>query len=271
MTTSMIIALILLPAIGLVAGIGLGIAAHFMAVKENEKAKAIREVLPGANCGACGFSGCSGYAEALATSPNIKVTLCTVGGDAVAQEIGSILGVTAEKMTPMCAVVRCAGSVDASEKKAEYSGIQSCRAAAMLYNGGNACRFGCIGLGDCAAVCDQNAVSIRRGVAVIDAEKCKACGKCVTACPKQVIAVIPKGSVPYVACRNSDKAPETKKVCSAGCLGCRMCSKVCEADAIAFEGGRAVIDSAKCIGCGKCAEACKFGVIKKTGLVKIDT
>ena len=115
-----ILAIIILPLIGLVAGIGLGIAAKFMAVKENEKAKALREVLPGANCGACGFSGCSGYAEALSESANLRTNLCPVGGDEVAEKLSDILGVKAAKTVPMRAVVRCAGSLDVTEKKADY-------------------------------------------------------------------------------------------------------------------------------------------------------
>ncbi len=257
-----ILALILLPAIGLVAGVGLGVAAHFMKVEENEKAKALRECLPGANCGACGFSGCSGYADALAESPNLKSNLCTVGGDAVAAAISEILGTKAEKTVPRRAVVRCAGTSDAREKKALYHGIESCRAAAMVQSGGNGCLYGCIGLGDCARVCDNDAIDVRNGVAVVDESRCFACGKCATACPKSIIEIIPKGKYPYVACMNADRGAETKAVCSAGCIGCRACVKVCECGAIEMIGSRARIDSTKCIRCGKCLAACKFGVIK---------
>lgn len=258
-----LLAIILLPAIGLVAGVGLGVAAHFMKVEENEKAKAIRAELPGANCGACGFSGCSGYAEALAEAEGTKTNLCTVGGDAVAERISEILGVKAEKTVPKRAVVRCAGTVDAAKKKALYQGIATCRAAAQLQNGGNACAYGCLGLGDCAAACDNDAITVRRGVAVVEEGKCFACGKCVSACPKGIIEIIPKGARPYVSCMNSDKGPETKAVCTAGCIGCRMCLKACESDAIEMIGGRAYIHPEKCIGCGACVGACKFGVIKK--------
>ena len=259
----MILALILLPAIGLVAGVGLGVAAHFMKVEENEKAKAIRDCLPGANCGACGFSGCSGYADALAESPNLKTNLCTVGGDAVAVAISEILGTKAEKTAPKRAIVRCAGTLDATDKKALYHGIDTCRAASMLHNGGNACAYGCIGLGDCMRACENDAISIRRGVAVVDESLCFACGKCAVACPKGIIEIIPKGEYPYAACMNVDKGAETKAVCTAGCIGCRMCLKACEHGAIEMIGGRARIDSSKCTACGKCVTACKFGVIKR--------
>ena len=258
-----ILAIILVPSIGLIAGVGLGVAAHFMKVEENEKAKALREVLPGANCGACGFSGCSGYAEALANSPHLKTNLCTVGGDAVAEKISEILGVAAEKTSPKRAVVRCSGTVDATKKKALYQGIQTCQAAAMLQNGSGSCLYGCIGLGDCAAACDNSAISVRQGVAVVDESKCFACGKCVSACPKKIIEIIPKGTYPYVACMNVDTGAKTKAVCTAGCIGCRMCVKACEHGAIEMIGARAYIHSDQCVGCLKCVDACKFGVIKK--------
>ena len=258
-----ILALILLPVIGLIAGVGLGVAAHFMKVEENEKAKAIRACLPGANCGACGFSGCSGYADALAESKGLKTNLCTVGGDAVAEEISEILGTKAEKTVPRRAVVRCAGSLDASVKKAIYFGISSCRAASAVQSGGNGCLYGCLGFGDCALACDNDAIEIRNGVAVVDESKCFACGKCAAACPKSIIEIVPKGEYPYAACMNADKGAETKAVCSAGCIGCRACLKACESGAVEMIGFRAHIDSSKCTRCGKCVEACKFGVIKK--------
>ena len=259
----LLLALILLPAIGLIAGVGLGVAAHFMKVEENEKAKAIRACLPGANCGACGYSGCSGYADALAESSHLKTNLCTVGGDAVAEAISEILGTKAEKTVPRRAVIRCAGSLDASAKKALYHGMSSCRAALGVQNGGNGCLYGCLGLGDCARACDNDAIEIRNGVAVVDESKCFACGKCAAACPKSIIEIIPKGEYPYVACMNADKGAETRAVCTAGCIGCRACFKVCESGAIEMIGFRARIDSSKCTRCGKCIEACKLGVIKK--------
>ena len=259
----LVLALILLPAIGLIAGVGLGVAAHFMKVEENEKAKALRACLPGANCGACGFSGCSGYADALAESPNLRTNLCTVGGDGVAKAISEILGTKAEKTVPRRAVVRCAGTHDAREKKALYEGVSTCRAAAMVQNGGNGCAYGCLGFGDCARACDNDAISVLNGVAVVEEDKCFACGKCAAACPKSIIEIIPKGEYPYAACMNVDKGAETKAVCSAGCIGCRACLKACESGAIEMIGARARIDSAKCTACGKCVAACKFGVIKK--------
>ncbi len=257
---AVLIAVLLLCGIGLLLGVGLGLAAHFMSVKEDEREVAIREVLPGANCGACGFSGCAGYAKALSESRGLRTNLCPVGGDAVAAEIAAILGTTAAKTEKKTARVRCRGGEDCRVKRADYEGISTCRAAAALYNGGSACAYGCIGLGDCMAVCDAGAISVRMGVAVVDESLCVACGKCKAACPKQLITITPI-TKPTVLCRNPDKGPATKAVCTAGCVGCRLCEKACPSGAIVMESGVARVSRSKCTGCGACVDACKFGVI----------
>ena len=255
------IPVLIVGAVALIAGVGLGIANHFFAVKGDERAEAIQKELPGANCGACGYSGCSGYAAALSSDPSVKTNLCVVGGDAVAEKIASILGLDAEKTERRVAEVMCRGTEDCTSRRFAYNGIASCKAQAQLYGGGGACRFGCLGCGDCAAACEFGAIAVCRGVAVVDAALCKGCGQCVSACPKGIITLVLARPHAEVFCSNTDKAAATKAVCSAGCLGCKMCAKVCPSDAITFDGGRAVISAEKCVSCGKCAEACKFGVI----------
>lgn len=255
-------AVLLVSGIGLLAGVFLVVANRFMAVEENETAKKLREVLPGANCGACGFSGCSGYAEALANSPHIQTTLCVVGGDKVASEISDILGVKGGKTKPRCAVVRCAGTDEAATHMAMYDGIATCRAASLVYGGGKGCRYGCIGYGDCVAVCESDAIQICNGVARVDVSRCVGCGKCASACPRSVIAIWPKEEAhAFVPCLNPDKGPATKAVCKAGCIGCRACAKVCESGAISFNGNLAAVDPEKCTGCGACVQACRPGVM----------
>lgn len=256
-----VIAVLLLGGTGLLLGVGLGLAAHFMAVKENETAKAILAVLPGANCGACGFSGCAGYANALAESRGVRTGLCPVGGDAVAAQIAEILGTTAAKAEKKTARVRCRGTEDCRVSLADYTGIPTCRAAASVYSGGSACAYGCLGFGDCASVCEVNAITIRRGVATVDERVCVGCGKCKDACPKSLITVTPV-TAPTVLCRNPDKGAATKAVCTAGCVGCRMCEKACPSGAIVMEGGVARVSRSKCTGCGACVTACRFGVIR---------
>ena len=179
----------------------------------------------------------------------------------MAEKIASILGLDAEKAERRVARVMCRGSEDCTSKRFAYSGISSCKAQAQLYGGGGACRFGCIGCGDCASACEFGAIQVCRGVAVVDAALCKGCGQCVSACPKKIITLTLARPHAEVFCSNTDKAAATKAVCSVGCLGCKMCAKVCPSDAITFDGGRAVISAEKCTSCGKCAEACKFGVI----------
>lgn len=251
--------------IALLAGIGLGVANRYMAVKGDPKAEAIEKELPGANCGACGFSGCKGYAAALSQSPNLRTNLCAVGGEEVAKKISAILGVAPAAVEKKCAQVHCRGSMDCTGKKMEYQGISSCKAAAALYGGGGNCRFGCIGLGDCAAACDFGAIQVCGGVAMVVSVACRACGKCVNACPKQLISLVPAHKAAAVLCSNTDKGAQTKAACTAGCLGCRLCAKVCTEGAISFREGLAVVDRDKCIGCGKCRDACKFGVMLLLG------
>ncbi len=255
-----LLATLLLAGIGLLLGIGLGLAAHFMSVKENEKAAAILSELPGANCGACGFSGCAGYANALAESPGVRSNLCPVGGDAVAGKIAEILGTKAQKTVKKTARVRCRGTLECRTRSADYEGISSCRAAMAHYNGGSGCLYGCIGLGDCASVCDAGAISIRAGVAVVDEALCVACGKCKDACPKTLITLTPV-SAPTVLCRNPQKGKETRAVCKTGCIGCRLCEKACPSGAIVMENGVARVSRSKCTGCGACVSACPAGVI----------
>ena len=259
--TGVLIAVILLCATGLLLGVGLGVANHFMGIKEDPAVSALKEILPGANCGGCGFSGCAGYAEALAKSKNIRTNLCSVGGDEVARQIAAILGTEAKAVERTVARVRCRGTSESCKRRADYQGVSSCRAAMPYYNGGSACAYGCIGLGDCVHACDAGAIAIRQGVATVNEALCVGCGKCVLACPKDRITVLPV-KIPTVLCGNPEKGAQTKAVCSVGCVGCRMCERACPAGAITVTDGLARIDKSKCVGCGSCAAACKFGVIR---------
>ena len=174
--------------IGLLAGIVLAVASVVMAVPKDEKAEALEAILPGANCGACGYSGCPGYAAAMAKGEAVP-GLCSPGGADVAKKCGEILGSGDVAMERKAAFVRCMGSADNTTEKMEYDGLESCTAASLLNGGGSSCRFGCLGLGDCLKVCDYGAIEVCNGVAVIDPEKCVACGKCAEACPRHVITM----------------------------------------------------------------------------------
>ena len=258
-------AVLVLGIMGAVFGAVLAIASKVFAVKTDERLPKLIEALPGANCGACGFTGCDGYAKAL-LQPGTKTNLCVPGGAEAAKKLAAVLGVEAEETVRNVAVVKCSGTCEVTQPKAEYRGIQSCSAAKLLFGGPGSCTYGCIGYGDCAAVCPQKAISIDRGVAFADAASCIGCGLCAKQCPQGVIALVPETAKSVVACSNRDKGAMTRKACSIGCIGCMKCAKNCEADAITVSGNLAAIDYAKCTGCGKCAEVCTTGCIRLVDL-----
>lgn len=259
---SVLFAIIIVGVIGVIAGIGLAICSVLMEVKKDEKIEKIREALPGANCGACGYSGCDGYAEAVAKG-EAEPNLCAPGGEASAKSIGEILGTDVANVVKKKAVVVCNGDCNHVGTKVNYKGIKTCAAVNMLYNGDSACEYGCLGYGDCVAACTFDAITVVDNKAQIDIEKCSGCGKCVKICPKSVIALKPATSKVAVLCQNKDKGVATKKVCSVGCIGCKKCTKICEHDAIQVENNLAIIDTEKCTNCGKCAAECPVGCIKE--------
>ncbi len=252
---AIIIAVAAVTIIGIVCAVLLSVASKVMAVEEDPLAEEIRECLPGANCGACGFAGCDGYAAALAQG-DVKTNLCIPGGDETARKISELKGVSFEAAEKRFAVVNCCGDCDVSVKKARYEGIESCTGAKLFYGGDNSCTFGCLGLGDCASVCPSDAICIENGLARIDARLCTGCGTCVSKCPNKLITVIPDGQKVFVACSNTDKGAKTGKDCSKGCIGCKKCEKECPVQAITVINNNAVIDYSKCNSCGHCAEIC---------------
>lgn len=256
----LLLPILIVAGIGLVAGLGLAIASIVMAVPKNEKAEKVLELLPGANCGACGFSGCSGYAEALAKGEAAS-GLCSPGGAEVAAAIAEALGTDAGEVEYKTALVHCMGTYDNTSDKMEYQGLRSCAAAAQFFGGVGSCSFGCMGLGDCASACDYGAITVCNGVASIHPEKCKGCSKCVAACPKKLISFVPLKTQAVVRCSNCDKGGQTRKVCKTGCIGCMRCVKVCEAGAVEVKNFLARVNSERCTGCGKCVEICTQGCI----------
>lgn len=256
---AILIAVLVVGVIGLVVAVVLSFASFFFAVKVDERVEKLTEVLPGANCGACGYSGCSGYAQALADG-KAQPGQCPVGGDTVAKSVSKILGVEASASVPKSARVMCSGSCDNTSKRADYKGIQSCAAANQILGGSGKCSYGCIGLGDCVNACEFDAVKVCNGVAVVNEDKCRACKKCVIACPKGLISIVNKKSA-AVLCSNFDKGAQTKDDCKVGCIGCMKCQKVCEVGAVKVERFKASVDPELCTLCGKCAEACPKGII----------
>ncbi len=260
MLVSVLTAVAVVAGIGLLIGLILSIASIVMAVPKNEKAEQVLSVLPGANCGACGYSGCSGYAEALSKG-EATVGLCSPGGEQCAADIAAVLGVDAGTTEKKIAVVQCQGSLDNTDYRATYQGTQSCLAAQKLGGGLTACAYGCMGLGDCERVCPYGAIRVCNGVAMVDNERCKACGLCVKACPRRIIALVPEKRAAVSRCMNRDKGAVTRKLCSTGCIGCKKCEKACPVNAVTVSGFCAVVDNEKCIGCKKCIKECPQGVI----------
>ena len=254
-------ALLVVAIVGLIAGIMLALASHFFAVPENETVKAVRECLPGANCGACGFAGCDAYAEAVAEG-KAEANACIPGGADVAAQLSSILGVDASASAPKVAYVNCTGDCSAVTEKTVYEGLQSCKAASMIYGGPSSCKFGCIGLGDCVAECPVNAISVKDNLARIDKNACIGCGKCVKTCPNNVISLVSQDIAVAVACNNKEKGAAARKNCTNACIGCKKCEKTCQYDAIKVVDNLAVIDYEKCQNCGECASACPTGCLK---------
>ena len=255
-------AVILVAVIGLVLGLGLAVASIVMAVPVDKKAEAVRECLPGANCGACGFSGCDGYASALSKGETDNTALCAPGGNAVSKQIAEVLGLEAAEVMPTAAVVLCRGHYGDAKRKYEYSGVESCRMAAQLFAGPKECVYGCIGLGDCISVCEYDAIHICDGVARINPIECHACKMCLKTCPKGLIEMMPLNRITAaVLCKNHDKGAVTRKECTAGCIGCMKCVKACEYGAVKVENFAAHVDYDKCVGCGECHKACPVGVI----------
>ncbi len=257
-----LLAVLLVSGIGLIAGLGLAIASKVMAVPVDEKAEQITEVLPGANCGACGFSGCAGYASALSGGKTAATNMCAPGGSDVAAKVAEIMGVSASAVVPTAAVVLCQGNSVNSQDKMNYKGVKSCRMASQLYGGAKECTYGCLGLGDCMDACEYDAIHICDGVARISPIACHSCKKCVTTCPKGIIKMMPLG-IPKAAvlCNNKEKGAVARKHCKAACIGCMKCVKACEFGAITFDNFLATVDTEKCTGCGKCHEVCPVGAI----------
>lgn len=260
--TAIIFAAAVVGGTGLVVAILLGIASEAFKVPVDEKEVAVRACLPGNNCGGCGYPGCDGLAKAIAQG-EAPVGACPVGGPAAAAKIAEIMGVEAGDTAKQVAYVKCAGTCEVAKEKYNYSGLQDCVSAMVSPGAGpKACAYGCMGLGSCVKACEFDAIHVVNGIAVVDKEKCVACGKCIATCPKALIELIPYEANYAVQCSSKDMGKDVKASCSVGCIGCRMCTKVCEFGAITVENNLAHIDQTKCTGCGACAAKCPVKIIK---------
>lgn len=257
---SILVAVAILGVMGLAFGIILGIAAKVFEVPVNAKIVQVRGALPGANCGACGFPGCDGLAEAIAEG-KAPVNACPVGGESCAAEIAKIMGAEAGATEKQVARVLCNGTCTNATEKYKYEGITDCRAAALVAGGSKTCSYGCLGYGSCEKVCNFDAIRIKDGVAVIDKEKCTSCKACIEVCPKQIIELVPYKQKVVVDCKNHKTGKVVKDSCQVGCIGCQMCVRACPFDAMEFEDNLAFINYDKCTNCRICANTCPTGAI----------
>lgn len=266
MTGIIIWTVVILSGLGLLLSLLLFFVAKKFKVEEDPRIDEIEKVMPGANCGGCGFAGCRAFADAAVKAPNLDNNYCPVGGNEVMKKVAAILGYEIKEKAPQVAVVRCNGSCENRPRTNVYDGVQSCKVKAALYSGDTGCAFGCVGCGDCVAACRFGALSMDAltGLPTVDESKCTACGSCVKACPKNIIELRnkgPRGMRVYVSCVNKDKGGVARKACSAACIGCGKCVKVCEKEAISVQDNLAYIDFTKCKLCKKCVAECPTGAI----------
>jgi len=247
--------------IGVFAGLILTVAAKFMAVKEDETAVAILEVLPGANCGACGFAGCADYASALAADRSLPINACPPGGAAVTRALSDLLGLEFADSAGQFAVMHCSGTCDKTSYVMEYQGTQTCASNKLFFGGRGACQAGCLGFGDCQTVCNYNAITMENGLAKINRFRCIGCGLCAKACPNNLIQIISADKRIVVGCSTKNPPEKTEEVCQVGCIACGACVESCKLDAIHIVDGVAVVDYEKCKNCGMCAKVCPKNII----------
>ncbi|MDR1223739.1 MAG: Fe-S cluster domain-containing protein [Tannerella sp.] len=262
----MYIAIILLGIIGATAAFILFILSKKFEVKEDPRIALVLEALPGANCGGCGYPGCSGFAVACVKAESLEDLSCPVGGAGVMKSVAAIMGKDAGETVPKVAVVRCNGTCDARPRTSEYDGARNCSIAASLYGGETGCSFGCLGLGDCVDACTFGAIHInlQTGLAEVREDKCVSCGACVKACPKNILEMRKKGPKSrriFVSCINKDRGGIARKACSSACTGCSKCLKECTFGAITVENNLAYIDDVKCRLCRKCVAVCSTNAI----------
>ena len=266
MTNTVIWTIAIITILGVLLALVLFLVAKKFKVEEDPRIDEVEKVMPGANCGGCGFAGCRAFAEAAVKADDLDGIFCPVGGNDVMAKVADILGYEVKAKDPEVAVVRCNGTCEARPRVNEYDGFATCAVKAALYTGDTGCAYGCLGCGDCVEACQFGALSMNpaTGLPVVDEQKCTACGACVKACPKLVIELLPKGPRGMrvlVSCVNKDKGPAVKKACANACIGCGICEKTCMHDAVTVAANLARIKPDKCKLCRECEAMCPTGAI----------
>ena len=260
-TTSLIWVVAIVAVLAILFAVLIVLVSKLCFVKEDERIGKVSENLAGANCGGCGYAGCSDFAKALVEG-KASISDCNATSNQAKAEIANILGIEFCATAQKVAVVKCAGGLN-SKDKFKYVGNPSCDVKALLLGGDKACSSACLGGGNCVNVCPDNGVCLKDGVAVVDRSLCEACGACVRKCPRNLIELIPKHAKVYVACSSKCKGKEVMSACTVGCIGCGLCAKNCPENAISMVDNLAVIDYNKCSGCLTCVAKCPRKTIKQ--------
>jgi electron transport complex protein RnfB len=257
---NILFAVLTLGIMGAVFGLILAFASKVFAVQVDERIPLVLDALPGANCGGCGYAGCAALANAI-VSGDMSTDSCPVSDSASRALIAEIMGTTDFSNIRLRAQVMCSGTFSLAQRKYDYRGAQDCLAAMRLAGGQRTCSYGCMGLGSCTAVCKFDAIHVVNGIARVDFEKCTGCGMCVRTCPKSIIRLIPASGSTWVGCMSKERGPGVRSFCDVGCIGCKLCEKACEFDAVKVVDNIAEIDYSKCTNCGACVAACPRKII----------
>lgn len=270
-----VIAIAILGGLGLIFGLVLAAASKLFYVETDPRLDQLNECLPGANCGGCGYAGCSGYAEAVLNG-EAPIGKCASGGNDCAQAMAAIMGVKAEAVTRKVALVRCSGEkfydkdgnlISGAKVKAQYEGFHDCLAASKVGGRGPlSCKFGCLGYGTCTKACKYGALKVVKGIARVDEDLCVGCMACAAVCPRNLIVPVEPDRNVVIACASLAKGAATTRGCTVGCIGCGLCKKICPEEAITIESNLARIDYAKCTNCGLCATVCPKKLIKDSNV-----
>lgn len=258
--TTVILSVFILGGVGFLCAIVLAIASRIFAVKVNPHIEAIANILPGANCSGCGFPSCYAYAQNMVEN-GAEPNRCVLATDKL-DEISKVLGIKVAVAERRIATIKCQGAATTT-KRYEYGGLPSCQLASLYSKGDKLCSYSCLGFGDCVELCPFDALSIsERGTPLVNVEKCTGCGMCTTACPQNIITLIPREARVYIGCNSKDKGKVIRKICEIGCIKCSRCIKFCPENALSMQDSRVCIDYSRCISCGLCIEECPRKIIK---------